>query len=60
MGIAVAVLNVIDRQGRSHGLKAVEGWRIMEALRHDKVGIEGACASSCDCGIRHVIATEAA
>ena len=58
MGVIVAVLNVIDRQGRSHGLKAVEGWRIMEALRHDKVGIEGVCGGSCDCGTCHVIVAQ--
>jgi ferredoxin len=55
MGVIVAVLNVIDRQGRSHELAAVEGWRVMEILRDDKVGIEGMCGGSCDRGTSHVI-----
>ncbi|RYE32001.1 MAG: 2Fe-2S iron-sulfur cluster binding domain-containing protein [Hyphomicrobiales bacterium] len=58
MGVVVAVLNVIDRQGRSHELEAVEGWRVMEILRDYKVGIEGVCGGSCDCGTCHVIVAQ--
>jgi 2Fe-2S ferredoxin len=58
MGVIVAVLNVIDRQGRSHELEAVEGWRVMEILRDYKVGIEGVCGGSCDCGTCHVIVAQ--
>ncbi|CAH1678951.1 2Fe-2S ferredoxin [Hyphomicrobiales bacterium] len=58
MGIVVAILNVIDRQGLSRELEAVEGWRVMEILRDDKVGIEGVCGGSCDCGTCHVIVAQ--
>lgn len=58
MGVIVAVLNVIDRQGRSHELEAAEGWRVMEILRDYKVGIEGVCGGSCDCGTCHVIVAQ--
>jgi 2Fe-2S ferredoxin len=51
----VAILNVIDRQGRPHELEAVEGWRVMEILRDYKVGIEGVCGGSCDCATCHVV-----
>lgn len=52
---AVATLNVIDRQGLTHRLEAVEGWRVMEILRDYKVGIEGVCGGSCDCATCHVV-----
>lgn len=55
----MAVLNVIDRQGQHHALDAVEGWRVMELLRDQNVGVEGLCGGACDCATCHVIvATE--
>jgi ferredoxin len=54
-GSSVAILNLIDRQGLSHRLDTVEGWRVMEILRDHKVGIEGVCGGSCDCATCHVI-----
>lgn len=49
------VLHVTDRQGASHALETVEGWRIMELLRDQKVGIEGICGGACICASCHVI-----
>lgn len=51
----MAILNVIDRDGRRHELETVEGWRVMEILRDYRVGIEGVCGGSCDCATCHVI-----
>ncbi len=51
----MAVLNVIDRQGQHHALDTVEGWRVMELLRDQNVGVEGLCGGACDCATCHVI-----
>lgn len=51
----MAILNVIDREGRPHRLDTIEGWRVMEILRDYRVGIEGACGGSCDCATCHVV-----
>ncbi len=48
-------LNVTDRAGMNHTLETVEGWRVMKILRDYKVGIEGICGGSCDCGSCHVV-----
>lgn len=51
----MAVLNVIDRQGQHRALDTVEGWRVMELLRDQNVGVEGLCGGACDCATCHVI-----
>jgi ferredoxin len=51
----MAVLNVIDREGRHHALDTAEGWRVMELLRDQNVGVEGICGGACDCASCHVI-----
>ena len=48
-------LHVTDRQGNTHTLDAVDGWRVMEILREHKIGLEGICGGSCACGSCHVI-----
>jgi ferredoxin len=45
----MAQINVIDRAGQSHALQTVEGWRVMELLRDQNVGVEGICGGACDC-----------
>ena len=54
----MSTIKVIDQHGVSHILDAVEGWRVMEILRDYKVGIEGVCGGSCDCGTCHVIVAQ--
>ena len=54
MGVIVAVLNVIDRQGRSHELEAVEGWRVMEIIREHGFDVGGVCGGACACATCHV------
>jgi len=45
----VAILNLIDRQGLSHRLETVEGWRVMEILRGQEAGrMAEACSGKID------------
>jgi 2Fe-2S ferredoxin len=46
---------VTDRNGKTHRLEAVEGWRVMEILRDHGVGVEGTCGGQCDCASCHVL-----
>ncbi len=54
MGIIV----VTDRDGVTRELEAIEGWRVMEILRDNKVGIEGTCGGACSCATCHVVVDE--
>lgn len=51
----MATLHVIDRGGHKHSLDTAEGWRVMELLRDQNVGVEGICGGACDCASCHVI-----
>jgi ferredoxin len=51
----MAKLHVIDREGHGHSLDTAEGWRVMELLRDQNVGVEGICGGACDCASCHVI-----
>lgn len=51
----MAFLNVVDRDGSQHTLETVEGWRVMELLRDQKMGVEGLCGGACLCASCHVI-----
>jgi len=48
-------ISLIDANGKTHQLEAVEGWRVMEILREHNTGIEGICGGGCDCASCHVI-----
>ncbi|HUF85852.1 MAG TPA: 2Fe-2S iron-sulfur cluster-binding protein [Thermohalobaculum sp.] len=50
----MAVFHVTTRDGRTHTLEGVDGWRLMEMLRDYKMGIEGLCGGICDCATCHV------
>lgn len=54
----MASLTVIDRAGARHSLETVEGWRVMELLRDQNIGVEGLCGGACDCATCHVIIAE--
>jgi ferredoxin len=49
---------VTDREGQTHTLDAIEGWRVMEILRDHGVGVEGLCGGACDCATCHVVVAE--
>ncbi|MFM8748750.1 2Fe-2S iron-sulfur cluster-binding protein [Rhabdaerophilum sp.] len=51
----MAHLHIIDRQGQFHTLETAEGWRVMEILRDQKVGIDGLCGGACLCATCHVV-----
>lgn len=51
----MAYIHVTDREGGTHQLEAIAGWRVMEILRDHGVGIEGICGGACDCATCHVI-----
>ncbi len=55
----MGIINVIDRDGESHTLEAVEGWRVMEILREYKLDVKGICGGACDCGSCHVVIDDA-
>lgn len=54
----MAVLNVIDRSGARHVLDTVEGWRVMELVRDQRLGLEGVCGGACACASCHVIVAD--
>ena len=48
-------LSVEDRNGVSHRLEAVDGWRLMEILRDHGLGMENTCGGALACAECHVI-----
>jgi 2Fe-2S ferredoxin len=51
----MGVINVIDTNGKTHALEAVEGWRVMEIIREHGLPMEGVCGGACACATCHVI-----
>jgi len=47
-------IHVTDRQGKTHDLEAVEGWRVMEIIREHGLPIEAVCGGACECATCHV------
>ena len=45
---------VVETDGQTQRLEALEGWRLMEILRDYKVGVEGLCGGACACATCHV------
>ena len=50
-----ATLTVEDRAGAIHCLEAVEGWRLMEIIRDQGLGMENACGGALACAECHII-----
>jgi 2Fe-2S ferredoxin len=50
----MSTIKVIDSQGVSHILDAVEGWRVMEIIRAHGFEVGGLCGGSCACATCHV------
>jgi len=53
-------VRVEDRNGVSHNLEAVEGWRLMEIIRDHGLGMENTCGGALACAECHVILDAAA
>jgi ferredoxin, 2Fe-2S len=51
----MGVIRVIDENGNSRELDAVEGWRVMEIIREHGIAIEAVCGGACACATCHVV-----
>ena len=51
----MGVIRVVDQNGNTHQLDAVEGWRVMEIIREHGIGIEALCGGACACATCHVV-----
>lgn len=47
-------LIVTDRDGKTHELEAIEGWRAMEVIRDWGLPIKAECGGACACATCHV------
>jgi 2Fe-2S ferredoxin len=50
----MSTIKVIDTNGVSHILDAVEGWRVMEIIREHGFEVGGLCGGACACATCHV------
>ena len=48
-------LYVEDRDGRTHQVEPVEGWRLMEILREYGFGMENSCGGALACADCHIL-----
>jgi 2Fe-2S ferredoxin len=53
------ILNVIDRNGKTHALEAIDGWRVMEiirdyGMRDADLDIKAECGGAMACATCHV------
>jgi ferredoxin, 2Fe-2S len=49
---------VTDRDGHTHTLEALEGWRVMEIIRDNGLPIKAECGGACACATCHVYVDE--
>ena len=49
---------VVDQDGKSHELEALEGWRAMEVIRDWQLNIKAECGGACACATCHVFVDE--
>jgi 2Fe-2S ferredoxin len=54
----MGMIRVTDRNGRTHQLAAVEGWRVMEIIREHGFDAGGLCGGACACATCHVVVAE--
>ena len=47
-------LIVVDHDGNTHDLEALEGWRVMEVIRDWGLDIKAECGGACSCATCHV------
>ncbi|HEV7135087.1 MAG TPA: 2Fe-2S iron-sulfur cluster-binding protein [Steroidobacteraceae bacterium] len=50
----MALLRVIDRDGREHEVEAKAGLKVMETLRELDYGVAAICGGMCSCATCHV------
>jgi 2Fe-2S ferredoxin len=47
-------LNVTDREGRTHQVEGLDGWRVMEIIRDHGLPIKAECGGALSCATCHV------
>lgn len=47
-------LQVTDRNGQTHALEGLEGWRVMEIIRDHGLPIKAECGGACACATCHI------
>ncbi|HVY02378.1 MAG TPA: 2Fe-2S iron-sulfur cluster-binding protein [Caulobacterales bacterium] len=47
-------LHVTDREGRSHQVEGLDGWRVMEIIRDHGLPIKAECGGALSCATCHV------
>ena len=47
-------ITVIDQEGNSHEVPALDGWRVMEVIRDNDLPIKAECGGACSCATCHV------
>ena len=52
-------IRVIDQNGQTHDLEALDGWRIMEIIRDHGLPIKAECGGCLSCATCHVYVDEA-
>ena len=50
----MALLKVIDRDGKEHDVEARSGLKVMETLRELDYGISAICGGMCSCATCHI------
>ena len=50
----MSTIRVVDTEGDTHILDAVEGWRVMEIIREHGFEVGGLCGGACACATCHV------
>jgi 2Fe-2S ferredoxin len=51
----MGVIRVVDHDGNTHQLYAIECWRVMEIIREHGIDIEALCGGACACATCHVV-----
>ena len=51
-------ISVTDREGQTHELDALSGWRVMEIIRDNGLPIKAECGGACACATCHVYVSE--
>lgn len=51
-------IEVVDRDGASHRLPALEGWRVMELIKDAGLPLKAECGGALECATCHVYVDE--
>jgi len=54
MSMEAIPITVTDRDGVTHALEGLDGWRVMEVIRDNGLPIKAECGGACACATCHV------